>query len=404
MSLPPLRQKVDTMSCESSPLPSNLLPSKGALATSSKGALATSSKGVGRQNPLKRAWRPVRGRIFDLAWSSNNERLCTAGENSSLIFSVERSEPCPIAKLFHQDGATDAASMRCTWHPGGHHVLIGTVDGTVSVHDASDGCSLASMRVTSDEDEIYGLCFLSNAGLIGVGVSDTVQQWDLPSGRQTALTELSAIEAGNLDQRAYVFSVAARGRVLAAALSDGSCRLLDAQSLAPVFALTEHVTRGSSCFACALSPTTAHLATAAADGTVLLYDLRMLKRGPIGELHGHPSAVHSVTFAAPGALLGSLAQSSGAGELLLSGGDDATLRVADTIGCEYVCSLRTAGPVLCTAVDHEHARIASGGGSGACAADNAISLWSSSAGAAASVAARSATCSAGNEEAVDDEL
>lgn len=339
-----------------------------------------------RNLPLCRAWRRVGGRIFDVAWSPASEQLCTAGEDHGLIWSPsdDGNEPCPTVKLVPDGGGSSGnqggGCMRCAWHPSGKYILTGSAAGVVTVHSAADGSSVGSVRAAANgEHEVYGLTVLSNEGLLGVGVGDTVQQWDLLHARQTALTEFDAHESGvafggtrNPEGRAYVFSVAARGRVLSASLSDGTCRLLDAQSLAPLHVLDEHARRGASCFACALSPSSTQLATAASDGVILLYDLRQLKRGSLGELGGHTSAVHGLAFAPAG----SLGSSVDDGELLTTGSNDGMVRIAGTRSCKSVCSLHVGGPVLCTAVDHARDRIASGGGSGACATDNVLSLWS----------------------------
>ena len=387
----------------SSPLIANPAkqPQQSAQATSEKTRHTMSDAST--RSRLRRAWRPVKGRIFHVAWSPTDERLVTAGEHASLVWSFATNkfgepEPSPVTKLAH-----DGTSMRCEWTTRGEQILTGSSDGLVTVHSVGDGSAMATLRA-SPSSEVYGLSMLSDQGLLGVAVGDCVQQWDLPRARQTARTEFpraddSGVAYGgtrNPDRRAYVFGIAARGRALAAALSDGTCRLLDAQSLRPIHVLDDHARRGSSCFACALSRSTTQLATAAGDGTVLLYDLRALKRGPLGTLKGHSGAVHSITFASGGSL-GSLcgqgaAEVAGAssGELCITGGDDGTLRIAKTHTREHVCSLRVSGAVLCAAVDHAQTRIACGGGSGVSATDNALSVcWPS----ALPTSAAAANCS-----------
>ena len=92
---------------------------------------------------------------------------------------------------------------------------------------------------------------------------DVMRRWDLPTCRLTAHTEFvphsAGVTFGGLDRNptslSYVFSMASRGRVLAVTLSDGTCRLLDAQTCKEHVVLDEHARRGSSAFACALSET-----------------------------------------------------------------------------------------------------------------------------------------------------
>ena len=89
----------------------------------------------------------------------------------------------------------------------------------------------------------------------------------------------------------FVFSLASRGRVLAAAVSDGTCRLLDSQSCKEVLPpLADHAPRGAAVFGVALSPSLPLLATAAADGKVFMHDLRKLSAGPLLEVRGHTQA------------------------------------------------------------------------------------------------------------------
>lgn len=212
-----------------------------------------------------------------------------------------------------------------------------------------------------------------------------VTQWDLRHARRTAVTEFAADSDGvafggarNPDRQSFVFGVASRGRVLAAALSDGTCRLLDAQSLAPIHVLDDLARRGASCFACALSRTSAHLATASGDGAVLLYDLRALRRGPFVELSAaaRGRAAHCVAFVSAGVMGPALGAT---GELCVTGDDAGSLRIATTHNGEVVSCASLRGPVLCCAVDPSNARVACGGGSGGSALDNALAVYSADA-------------------------
>merc|ERR1719424_2163121 len=85
---------------------------------------------------------------------------------------------------------------------------------------------------------MYGLEVLSEEGLLAAGAGETVQLWDLNRATRTSLAAFTATESGvhfgglrNPDRKAFVFSIAARGRILSAALSDGSLRLLDSETL-----------------------------------------------------------------------------------------------------------------------------------------------------------------------------
>ena len=278
--------------------------------------------------------------------------------------------------------------MRCAWHPDGQHVLTGSADGRVAVCAVRDGSKLAMLEAAKKTDEadseIYGLAVLSPS-LLAVACSDTVQQWDLRRGQQTAHTSLAPYASGiafggqdrNPDARAYVFGMASRGRVLAAAVSDGTVRLLDAQTCKEHACLNAHAARGAAAFACALSPTSTLLATTGDDGSVLLWDLRSVK-APLAEVTQHSQAVHGVCFARPGAFGGS----PDSGELLITGGADRVLRILETrkagggSAASNVAALRLSGPVLCMAFDAASERVATGCGSGHKATDNALSILS----------------------------
>ena len=330
-------------------------------------------------------------RIFDIAFSPQDPfTLATAAEDCTLIWSAEPgAPPQPKTKL------ETSCAMRCAWHGAGKHLLTGSTEGVVSVWTVDDGTKLASLScaaVTDDRDEgaeIYGINFLDGNNLLAVGCSDTVQQWDLPHARLTCHTQLAAYEKGlnygganrNPTGRAYVFSIAARGRCLAAAMSDGTVRLLDSQTCREITVLDEHAQRGAAAFACALSPTMPILATTAADGAVLLYDLRAYGHGPLADLRGHTQPVHGVCFAAAGALG---ADADANGELLVTGGADRSLRFHETRTNTCVCAVRSSGPVLCTAFGSgidaaaptNGARVAAAGGSGQCGKDNSLSIFS----------------------------
>lgn len=320
------------------------------------------------------SWARSKGRIFDVAWSpTDSTRLATAGEEGGLVWSVGE-KPTPLLEMVSPEGGSAGnLYMRCAWHPAGQLVLLGNMEGRIDVHSAADGKCKAQLVSPRSHEEVSGLTCLSDDGLLGSAVGDTVQQWDLRRCRRTAWTQLDAHENGityggparNPEGRAYVFSLASRGRMLAAALSDGTCRLLDAQSIKPLHAIDEHAKRGASTFACALSPTAPLLATAGSDGVVLVYDLRQIKRGPLAEVtSGQGEAAHGVAFIQP--VAGSMRGRNG-GELLVSGGANCALNVTETRTFSTVRSYAHPGesPLLCiTGMCAATTRFATGGGSG----------------------------------------
>ena len=374
--------------------------------------------------PISQVCCDVAARPFDMAWSpSNTQELLTASEDCVALWSVERGAKLPqkrlqfeltspslrgrlsassarkrsrriTAGMGHSSEQVAPSCMRCAWHPEGRQFLTGSDDGLVAVWSAADGSCVggfsAGESTDEKESEVYGLVVLSREGLLGVGCLDSVQQWDLPTCRQTARTRFqshrSGITFGGVDRNpaglAYVFSLAARGRVLAATLSDGTCRLLDAETCKEHIVLDEHVRRGTAAFACALSDVSPLLATTANDGTVLLWDLRSTGRGPVAEVSGHEEAVHGVAFAPAG----TLGMATDAGELVVTGSSDGTIRVTGTQtmgegGEPLSLGVALGGPVLCTAISRERGceRIGVGIGSGRDFQDNALCVFASDA-------------------------
>ena len=147
-----------------------------------------------------------------------------------------------------------------------------------------------------------------------------VQQWDLGTCRMTASTRLAAHAAAeafggasrNPTGLAYVFSLAARGRVLATTLSDGTCRLLDALTCREVAKLDVGLTKRAAVFAAAFSPTSTALALADAEGGVMIFDVRSYGKPLVEHQGAHARAVNGVCFAPAGALAASLLSTAAA--------------------------------------------------------------------------------------------
>ncbi|EOD14483.1 hypothetical protein EMIHUDRAFT_196841 [Emiliania huxleyi CCMP1516] len=210
------------------------------------------------------------GRVFDLQASvkdlssSQPLRIAAVGEKGGSVWTFDggarRHVRLPGTEL-----------MRVCWHPDGEHVLTGSAEGAICVRDASSGQTSATLQAAR-EDEVYGLEVLSEEGLLAAGAGETVQLWDLNRATRTSLAAFTATESG-VHFGAFVFSIAARGRILSAALSDGSLRLLDSETL------QELATLCAPALATAISPTSPLLACSDRAGGVLLWDLRQLGRG-----------------------------------------------------------------------------------------------------------------------------
>ena len=232
---------------------------------------------------------------------------------------------------------------------------------------------------------------LSSEGLLAAGAGDTVQLWDLHRAMRMTQVRLAPMDGGfkfggahrNPDGTAYLFGLAARGRVLSAALSDGTVRLLDSETLETLQVLGGHARRGAPAFATAISPTSPLLASSDGQGAVLLYDLRQMGNGPLSETHSSSGAVHSLAFV-PGA---------GGSELLVTGGADCAVRVHETrVALHLQSMVHMLSPVLCIAAAPDYAattdtiatgnashrgvpQFATGGGSGELISDASVTLW-----------------------------
>ena len=269
--------------------------------------------------------------------------------------------------------------MRVCYHPDGTRVLTGSSLGKIEVCAAADGATTATLEVSATEDEVYGMEMLTSE-LLAVGSGNTAQLWDLDRATRLAHTTFEKAENGihfggpgrNPNAMAFVFSLAARGRALCMALSDGTVRLLDSQTLRTIGALDEHARRGTPAFGVAISPTTPQIASADQDGTVLLWDMRVIGHGPLAETCHH-AAVHSLAFVA--GVDGTPA------ELLVTGDAEQRLIAHETrtaLGIEG--SARVLSPVLCVKAAPASAaasapRLATAGGSGGIISDASISLW-----------------------------
>lgn len=312
-------------------------------------------------------------RVFDVSWSPTHEHgLASVGQTGGFIWSAaEDVRPIPLFGI---------EVMRVCWHLDGSKVITGDAQGQISVCAAKDGAVAATLQAGGDgdeKDEVYGLQMLSVDGLLAAGAGSQVQQWDLNRGACVARTTFATTEGGfifggpnrNPEGKAFVFSLVARGRALCAALSDGTVRLLDSQTLQTVGLLSEHSKRGAPIFGVALSPRSPLLATSDAQGAVLLWDLRQTGHGPIAETY-HDGAVHALEF---------VAGIGGSAELLATGGADRRLCVHETrteaLATEGSVSLASALLCVKVAVDAPSPRLATAGGSGGLISDASISLW-----------------------------
>lgn len=311
-------------------------------------------------------------RVFDIDWSPTQpSKLASVGATQGFVWSVQHGKA--IAEPIELAGTE---IMRVCWHLDGNHVITGDSKGKVTVCDANDGSVTDTLAAGGpEEDEVYGLQMLSSDGLLAAGAGPALQLWDLPRATCLVRTDFTIAEDGvifggahrNPEGKAYLFNLAARGRALCAALSDGTVRLLDSQTLQPIGVLDEHARRGAPAFGVAMSPTSPMLATADAKGAVMLWDLRQAGRGPLMETC-HTGAVHSLAFTS--GVGGSTA------ELLVVASAERLILHETQTSLATESSVRMLDPLLCVkaAQDGATPRLAAAGGSGGLISDARISL------------------------------
>ena len=312
-------------------------------------------------------------RVFDVSWSpassSQPLSLASVGQKGGYVWDLDGGERIPL-------GGNEV--MRVCWHLDGRHVLTGDSGGQIRMCAAADGKVVTTLEAGGKEkDEVYGLQMLSADGLLAAGAGNQVQQWDLTRGTCVARTTFETAESGfifggadrNPGGKAYLFSLDARGRALCAALSDGTVRLMDSQTLQTVGILSEHAKRRAPVFGVALSQRSPLLATSDAQGAVLLWDLRQMEKGPLAETQ-RGGGVHGLAFV-PG-----VGDSS---EFLAAGANDRTLALHETKteSLATESSVNVLSALLCVkaSVGSGAPRLATAGGSGGLISDASISLW-----------------------------
>ena len=303
-----------------------------------------------------------RSPIRTLALSSDHSLLLSGSSTQLKLYSLH-SQQC--VRTLH----CASAALCCLFVPGSRHVVVGCKDGSIAWYElgsarclgnvaAHDGSSVYSMQLRPD-----GRGFTSGGG------NKCVRQWEFElipdEGSDTGARVLSIVLTRTLTLTDDVLCVrhSPDGRYLAVGLLDATIKLFHSDTLLFFLSLYGHrlpvlsidfssdsqllasasadknvkvwgVAFGDcqcSLFAHADTVTqvrfiarTHYVASAGKDGMVKLWDVDA--RQCIQELPGHTSEVWALEAAVP-ASHSSTADESGSGELLVSAGNDRSIRV-----------------------------------------------------------------------------
>ena len=312
-------------------------------------------------------------RVFAMCWSPTHPSLlASVGQSSGFVHNVGDGAGRPVRI------AGDELMSVC-FSPDSARVFTGSSVGRIDVCDTSSGASCATMEAS--EDEVYGLRMLPDRATLAAAAGNALQLWDIQKRAIVQGVSFSVSPGGivfggpqrNPEAQAYVLCLSVVGPAACCALSDGTIRMVDIRTVAPVGAIDEHARRGRPAFTVSMSKSSPLLASTDDEGAILLWDLRLLGAGPLGEFSG-PSRVHGLDFI-----------SFDSSEVLVTGAVDGMLRVHETKTAELaVCS--SAGPqispMLCLSVDDndkaesgQSPRLATAGGSGDFVSDAGISIW-----------------------------
>jgi WD40 repeat protein len=289
-------------------------------------------------------------RVWDA--QSGVELACLSGHTSSVLSVAFAPDGRRIVSGSHDQtvrvwDARSGAEMSClrghtsivssvAYSPDGRYIVSGSCDDTVRVWDIQSGAELACLRgfrekcfrekvgsdenypsfeevsVTGDPDRVNCVAFSPDGGRIVSGDNDrTVRVWDATKG-----VELACLR-GHTDA---VLSVgfAPDGRRIVSGSFDKTVRIWDAQSGAELACLRGHT---NWVFSVAFSPDGRRIVSGAADKAIRVWPVD----GGDGCscLLGHE---HGETPSYVGGLV-SCARFSPAGDYIVSGGSDRTIRV-----------------------------------------------------------------------------
>ena len=206
-------------------------------------------------------------RILSISFSRDGSTLVSAAEDNTVkLWDVAAGTNIATSDLEGGLGEIWTGSS-VSFSPGGSSLAAGAQDGTIRLWEAETGRNTA---VLSGHDyTVFSLAFSPDGGTLASGSDDqTLRLWDVATGAETrTLSERS---------RAHSLSFSPDGTMLAAGLAAyevNPVELWDLETRTRIASLLGH---RSSVTALAFSPDGSICASGSPDGTVLLWDVRLI--------------------------------------------------------------------------------------------------------------------------------